>query len=300
MRLHTQLALATLALAVIACRAPVNTAPAPDLAPTTSTPPESRGFVSREVMVDGATYRYRVFAPTDRRGPLPVVLFLHGSGERGSDGALQTFVGLGPAVKARDGGFPAIVVFPQSPNDSTWSGAPARAAIAALDAATQEFGGDRNRTYLTGVSMGGYGTWELALQNPGRFAAIAPVCGGVRPLGSGIIHLTNVPADSIAGPAYVAHQLAHVPTWIFHGSNDGAVPVAYSREMAAAMRAVGAPVHYTEYPGVGHNSWESAYAEPALWRWMFAQRLDRGRVVGQLLGRHSKGTVIGPAAGARP
>jgi predicted peptidase len=299
MRLHTPLALAALAAATLACRAPVNTAPGPDDAPTTTTPPESRGFVSREVTVDGATYRYRVFAPANRRGRTPVVLFLHGSGERGGDGALQTFVGLGPHVKARDGGFPAIVVFPQVPNDSTWAGAPARAAIAALDAATQEFGGDRDRTYLTGVSMGGYGTWELALVNPGRFAAIAPVCGGVHPLGGGAIHLTGVPDDSVAGPSFVAHQLARVPTWIFHGSNDGAVPVAYSREMAAAMRTAGAPVHYTEYPGVGHNSWESAYAEPALWRWMFAQRLDRGRVVGQVRGRYPKGTVIGAAAGAR-
>jgi len=286
MRLHARLAIAALAAAALACRAPAHTTPAPADAPSTPTPPESRGFVSRSVTVDGATYRYRVFVPEKRTTRLPVVLFLHGSGERGADGMLQTFVGLGPHVKARDGGFPAIVVFPQVPNDSTWSGAPGRAAIAALEASIVEFEGDRQRVYLTGVSMGGYGTWDLALHNPGRFAAIAPVCGGVHPLRGGPILVAGVPADSLAVAPWVASQLARTPTWIFHGSNDGSVPVDYSREMYAAMRSAGAPVHYTEYPGVGHNSWESAYAEPMLWRWLFAQRLERAA---------STGTVIGPA-----
>ena len=240
--------------------------------------PAPGGFVVRTTTVDGATYRYQVFVPRHAGGGgrPPVILYLHGAGERGADGELQTMVGLGPVVKGRAESFPAIVVLPQAPRDSVWSGAPARAAMQALDAALHEFRGDSTRVYLTGLSMGGYGTWQLALEHPGRFAALVPICGGIRSPGAvPTIRVAGVPADAADPYAYVAGRLVATPVWLFHGDADPAVPVGESRSMAEALRRAGGDVRYTEYAGVGHNSWESAYNEPELWRWLFAQRLGR-------------------------
>ncbi len=240
--------------------------------------PAPAGFVVRTTTVDGATYRYQVFVPrrAEGGGRPPVILYLHGAGERGADGDLQTMVGLGPVVKGRAESFPAVVVLPQAPRDSVWSGAPARAAMQALDAALHEFRGDSARVYLTGLSMGGYGTWQLALEHPGRFAALVPICGGIRsPRAVASIRVAGVPADAADPYAYVAGRLVATPVWLFHGDADPAVPVGESRSMAEALRRAGGDVRYTEYAGVGHNSWESAYNEPELWRWLFAQRLGR-------------------------
>src|SRR5438552_3041453 len=156
---------ASLLIAVLACHTS-----GPDRA--TAAP---AGCVARTTAVDGATYRYRVFVPRHMgRARPPVILSLHGAGERGSDGELQTMVGLGPVVRGRAESFPAVVVFPQAPLDSLWRGAPARAALQALDARLLEFRGDSTRVYLTGLSMGGYGTGQLALEHPRRVAPAAP------------------------------------------------------------------------------------------------------------------------------
>jgi len=144
--------------------------------------PSHGHFEARAVKVDGRTAHYQVFIPataTAAAGPLPVVLFLHGSGERGRDGVKQTHAGLGPYLRANPQ-FPALVVLPQVPNDEEWSGANNRVALAALDATLAEFGADPARQYLTGMSMGGYGTWNIALAHPQRFAALVPVCGALR------------------------------------------------------------------------------------------------------------------------
>lgn len=246
--------------------------------PVSPAPPE---FVTRSTTVDGSTYTYQVFVPhrPARQARSPVILYLHGAGERGTDGQLQTMVGLGPVVKARAESFPAIVVFPQAPPDSVWNGASARAAMQALEAALREFGGDPTRIYLTGLSMGGYGTWDLALEHAGRFAALVPICGGLHALHAfPNIRVTQIPPDDPDPYATAAARLAAVPIWLFHGEADRTVPVEESRRMAAALRRGGATVRYTEYPGVGHNSWESAYNEPELWRWLFAQRRARSAV----------------------
>src|SRR5205823_5096046 len=126
--------------------------------------------------------------------------------------------GRGPVVKGRAESFPAVVVLPQAPRDSVWSGAPARAAMQALEAVLREFRGDSARVYLTGLSMGGYGTWELALEHPGRFAALVPICGGIRsPSALASIRVAGVPADAADPYAYVAARLADTPVWLFHG-----------------------------------------------------------------------------------
>lgn len=242
---------------------------------TMPTEPDSGAFVERSVRVDGAAYRYQVFVPARkaRSGAAPTILFLHGTGERGSDGDKPTRVGLGPYIRAHADTFPAIAVFPQAPDGRDWNGVAAEIAFAALDAATEEFGGDRDRSYLTGLSMGGYGTWELALMQPQRFAALAPVCGGLTaPREERDLVVTPLRGEADP-PAALAQRLKHLPVWIFHGAKDDVVPPRESREISIALKAIGADVRYTEFPEANHNSWDPAYSQtPELWPWLFAQR----------------------------
>jgi len=234
------------------------------------------GFVRRELTSNGRRYAYQVFVPSAHLPrPLPVVLFLHGSGERGDDGEKQTEAGLGPYLRAQAADFPALVVFPQSPEGESWEGDTATMALAALDAATAEFDGDRSRTSLTGMSRGGYGTWSLALREPTRFAALVPVCGGItapgtRPdLDTLYVESTHAAGDPFAE---AARALRDIPSWIFHGARDDVVPPEQSRRMHAALRDAGADVRYTEFPDANHNSWDPAYRTEALWPWLFAQK----------------------------
>lgn len=230
------------------------------------------GFLDRSVTVDGYAHRYQVYVPRHAPRHLPVILFLHGSGERGEDGLAQTDVGLGHAIRLHPERFPAIVVFPQAPVNGSWrdGGALALAALAQVERA---FGTDRDRVYLIGISMGGNGVWQLGYQDPRRFAAIVAVCGFVAPLHG----FPGVLPDGAADPAgEVARRVAGVPAWIEHGTADPVVPVAESRRMAAALASAGSPVRYVELPGVGHDAWDAAFADPALAEWLFARR--RGMV----------------------
>jgi predicted peptidase len=200
---------------------------------------------------------YQLYAPA-LHGPLPVILFLHGAGESGTDGVRQTTVGLGPAVVRDPSRFPALIVFPQASHGYGWRGRNLADAVAALDDVIANFDCDVSRVYITGISMGGYGAWLLAWQQPERFAAVVPVCGGL---------------DRNAGtPATAARRLAKIPHWVFHGADDEIIPATESRAMVAALRAAGGNVRYTEYAGVRHNSWERAYGEKELIEWMLAQR----------------------------
>ncbi|WP_312237188.1 prolyl oligopeptidase family serine peptidase [Stenotrophomonas sp.] len=248
------------------------------LAGCASAPDASRGhFVARAVKVEGRTAHYQVFVPraaaTDV-GALPVVLFLHGSGERGRDGRRQTKAGLGPYLRSHADRFPALVVLPQTPAGEEWSGANNRIALAALDATLAEFGADPQRQYLTGMSMGGYGSWNIALDNPQRFAAIVPVCGAV--LAPRAVRPTLFVEDVAqeADPyAAIAKRLKHVPIWMFHGALDDVVPPEDDRRLKAAFAQAGADdVRYTEYPGGNHNAWDATYADAAMWDWLFAQK----------------------------
>jgi predicted peptidase len=236
------------------------------------------GFLDRTVVVNGHRYPYVVYVPRnfDASRAWPVILSLHGAGERGTDGVRQLQIGVAGAIRAHPERVPAIAVFPQAPEDSRWLGEPADAAIAALDEAVREFHGDPERIYLTGLSMGGYGTYHLALAHRRRFAALVIVCGGL------LEHKTTTAVQrspligGAADPyAAVAQALRDMPIWIFHGSDDDTIPVAESRTMAAALQQEGAPVHYTEYKGVNHAAWERAYGEASLWEWLFAQRRRR-------------------------
>lgn len=239
------------------------------------------GFLDRIVTVAGTSYKYQVYVPENwsPKQKWPVILFLHGSGERGNDGLQQIGVGIGAAIRKERSRFPAIVVMPQCAKDTWWLQQQAEAVVlASLTAATKEFHGDANRTYLTGLSMGGYGSWYLAAKYPGKFAAIAPICGGVvlpehvRATQPEIVKLAL--PDDPKSYQQVAEKIGKTPVWIFHGAEDPTVSVEESRRMNAALKAAGGDVKYTEYPGVAHDSWNKAYAEPELTTWMFSKSLS--------------------------
>ena len=182
--------------------------------------------------------------------PWPLMLFLHGAGERGGD--LELVKRHGPPKRIEDGkSFPFIVVSPQCPADSWWT-SELDALKALLDEIERDYRIDPDRIYVTGMSMGGAGTWALAAEQPDRFAAIAPVCGLVSPR--------------------IADFIKHLPVWVFHGAKDGTVPLSESEEMVEALRAVGAEPKLTVYPEAGHDSWTATYENEQLYEWLLAHR----------------------------
>jgi predicted peptidase len=248
--------------------------------PASARKPET-GFLDRTLTLNRLTYKYQVFIP-DNWSPSrkwPIILFLHGAGERGSDGLLQTEVGIAPAIRKGRSSFPALVVMPQCSAGHWWPEDPMQQlALGALAAATQEFAGDPRRTYLTGISMGGYGSWYLASNYPGKFAAVVPICGGIVPPANVLREQPELAKYSYAGEpksyADVAAKIGRTPVWIFHGDADTAIPVENSRKLNDALKTAGADVRYTEYPGVGHEgAWERAYVDPELLSWLFSKSL---------------------------
>jgi predicted peptidase len=203
---------------------------------------------------DGKEAKYVLFVPHDYKGDkaYPVILFLHGAGETGTDGEKQVKQGLGPAVKKVEKEFPAFVIFPQSQKGGWRAGsAEADRALAILDAVQKEFKIDPKRVYLTGLSMGGAGTWSLAAKYPERWAAIVPLCGG--------------------GPADSAKDFKDLPCWAFVGDKDAARTVESNKKMIEALTEAGGKPKFTVYPGVGHNCWDKAYADKELFEWLFKQ-----------------------------
>lgn len=245
-----------------------------------SCPPEAQ-FLERQVVLDGRAYRFRVWLPP-RYSELrrwPVILFLHGSGERGDDNLRQLTIGLPAAVTRNPDRYPAIIVAPQCALGREWYGEMETMALAALDQSIAEFHGDRNRVILTGISMGGAGAWYMA-RNPERWAAVVPVCGEVvrelddpfpldpPPDISTLLHAT----DPFAA---LAKRIGSVPVWAFHGADDEVIPVDQSRMMINALKNAGGNVRYTEYPETGHDAWDRAYDERELPLWMLLQRKGR-------------------------
>ncbi|MCK9525691.1 MAG: dienelactone hydrolase family protein [Limnochordia bacterium] len=194
----------------------------------------------------------------------PLVVFLHGAGERGEDLLLVPRHGLIRDVQeGRE--FPFIILAPQCPVDWTWD-----RSLDALDYLLEEiiaaYPIDTERVYLTGLSMGGYGTWHWACHQPQAFAALVPICGGAMPL--------------MGFPARV-EAIRHVPTWVFHGDDDQVVPRQESDKLVAVLQGLQAPIRYTKYAGVGHNAWSRAYAETELFPWLLEQRNMEFRLRGR-------------------
>jgi predicted peptidase len=237
--------------------------------------PPGEGFLDRSVTLGATRYPYVVYIPRDYnpRRRWPVVLFLHGSGERGNDALRATQIGAGAAIRSAPERVPAIVVFPQAPAESRWLEESADAAMAALDRVQREFHCDPHRVYLTGLSMGGYGTWHLAMAHPKRWAALVVVCGGLLPHATTTaVRQSPLNAGAADPYAFTAHAVRKLPVWIFHGTDDPVIPVDESRHMHDSLiQEHAADVRYTEYPGVGHNAWEKAYGDPAMWSWLLGQ-----------------------------
>ena len=233
------------------------------------------GFLDRTVKVGALTMKYQVYVPPtyDGHGSLPVILFMHGSGERGSDGLKQTQIGMPSQIRWHRDWFNAIVVMPQCPDDSVFRGVVADAAFAALEKSVKEFHGDRGRLYVTGLSMGGYGVWQEIVDHPGVFAAAVAVSGGLTPSADMDNLYVSVKGDDPY--AAVAALTKGLPIWIFHGGKDDVVPTVQARKLVQAMHDAGSDLKYTEYPDVGHGAWDPAYADAELWTWLFAQRLEK-------------------------
>ncbi|WP_395699715.1 prolyl oligopeptidase family serine peptidase [Aquabacterium sp.] len=235
-------------------------------------PRAETGFIDHSLVQGGQTWRYQVYVPADyaSRKDWPVTLFLHGSGERGTDGQRASLVGLGAAIRWNPQRHPGLAVFPQARPDTSWSGEQAEMALAALRQTLADYHTDPRRVYLTGLSMGGHGSWWLAYRHPQLFAAVLPVCGWLLPMAEWPAPVVP-PADGPAAAA-VARRLSALPLWIFHGEMDDAVPPEDDRAAFAALQAAGAAARYTEYLGLGHNCWDATYGSETVLRWMFAQR----------------------------
>ena len=187
----------------------------------------------------------------------PLMLFLHGAGERGTQ--VQRVAIHGPLSLVKQGtNFPFIIVAPLCPAGQLWENEP---LLQLLDRLTEKHAVDTNRVYLTGLSMGGYGTWKLGLQHAERFAALAPICGG----GSMI--------DVLLGTRHKKGEpLKSLPVWAFHGAKDDVVPVDESERMVKRMQKLGATnVTLTIYPEARHDSWKEAYADPKFYEWLLKQ-----------------------------
>ncbi len=248
---HLVLAVAGLALGTF-CSA----AAQPVTPPAT---PQARKFsrlITRTVTLEYLLHVPRAAAPEpDRRWPL--ILFLHGAGERGSDVWLVAKHGP-PKIVREQPDFPFIVVSPQCPAGRVWD---TDELLALLDEilATQPV--DPSRVYLTGLSMGGYGTWSLGLAHPERFAAIVPICGGGDPL------------RVLLPDPQKQEALRSLAVWAFHGARDPVVRLSESERMVEALRRAGVrDVELTVYPEAEHDSWTETYANPKLYEWLLRHR----------------------------
>jgi len=227
-------------------------------------------FEAREYKdANGAVLPYRLLKPNGygtSKKPHSLLVFLHGAGERGTNNTAQLRHGkkfMQTAAKE----YGSFVLAPQCPNGKRWSevywfatdhaisdtpAEPMRQVLELIARLQKEFRIDPDRLYVMGLSMGGFGTWDVVQRHPKVFAAAVPICGG--------------------GDESKAGRIAKLPTWVFHGAKDGAVKVERSRDMVKAIRAAGGNPKYTEFADAGHNAWTPAFSQPELLKWLFAQK----------------------------
>jgi predicted peptidase len=197
---------------------------------------------------------YQLFLPVeygkDAAKKWPLIVFLHGSGERGTD-LNRVKVHGPPKLVDKDPTFQFMVLSPQCPTGQRWN---SMVLNALLDEIEAKYAIDRDRIYLTGLSLGGFGTWDWAMAEPNRFAAIAPICG--------------------RGEVRGAKRIKQIPAWVFHGDKDEAVPLKDSKDMVEALEKAGGKPKLTIYPDTGHDSWTKTYENPELYKWFLEQKLS--------------------------
>jgi predicted peptidase len=230
---------------------------------------DSLAFAKLQFIEKQDTLPYRFLKPRkiESNTTYPLVIFLHGAGERGNDNEKNIkhikdlFTNNGNRMK-----YPCFVIAPQCPEKQLWIEAynapfsanpsgPMQQVINLLEKIIKDYPIDQTRIYITGVSMGGYGTWDAIARYPEKFAAAVPICGG--------------------GDEKTAHKIKIIPIWAFHGANDRTVPPEKSRSMIKALQNAGGSPGYTEYPNVEHPSWIHAYKDPYLMLWMFRQKRSK-------------------------
>jgi len=219
------------------------------------------------INADGDTLNYRqLVSDYDPISKYPLVIFLHGSGERGDDNEAQLQWGVMNFASSQNMKMhPSIVIAPQCPKNMSWGNfskedmslqpsptEPMKLLMELVNESIKNLPVDTNRIYITGLSMGGFGTFDAISRYPDLFAAAVPVCGG--------------------GDVSKSASISHIPIWIFHGALDAAVDPVLSRNMVEALTKAGAYPGYTQYPEVGHFSWIAAYSDPMMMEWLYSQR----------------------------
>jgi predicted peptidase len=245
---------------------------APLALPADDEKPDLTKLLDARTFKDGeASLNYRLLKPDGYDGTkaFPLVVFLHGAGERGDNNKAQLVHGIKDfASKANREKYPCFLIAPQCPKGGFWSNtersktmtmkkdpSPSGKLVVSLIAAIRkEFKIDEKRIYITGLSMGGFGSFDLLCRNPDLFAAGAPICGG--------------------GDPKACEKIAKIPLWVFHGDKDTAVPIALSVAAVEAIEKAGGKPKFTKYEGVGHDSWTRTYADPKFMEWLFAQKKD--------------------------
>lgn len=261
----------SIVLAVLTANAPAAPArkaakeplPEKQVAATQSKPTQSSEHFARTITLE-QKLDYLLFLPTDyeanRAAGWPLLLFLHGAGERGSDLARVKIHGPSKQFESNPN-FPFVLVSPQCPEGEVWN---VSALSGLLDSVIEKHNIDTNRVYLTGLSMGGYGTWSLGMAHPERFAALAPICGGGERLPVVLASRTK------------KEILQNLPVWAFHGAMDPAVPLEESERMVEALERAGVKdVKLTVYPEAGHDAWTETYDNPEFYVWLLEQKLER-------------------------
>ncbi len=270
------------------------------LLPHTGYAQDVSGFEARTLQgTKGLTLPYRLYTVKNPTPGMkyPLILFLHGAGERGTNNTSQLMANAGATVWAtapHQAKHPAYVIAPQCPDGKQWVdtdwglGSYSTTSVAVsdqlttaleiADAIAKEFSTDPARQYITGLSMGGYGAWDAVVRNPDRFAATIPICGSADPSKADLIKL--------------------LPIWTFHGDADGTVPVKGTRDMVAALKAAGSAVKYNEYPGVGHDAWDMTYANEDVIDWLFTNKKDLPAGMGGMGGMGGGAGTNGGGAGS--
>jgi predicted peptidase len=254
------------ALVIVGCGSDRSVAP-PDGGTTV---PEAGTFVKPAVTVNGESRAFQVFVPKayTTAKKWPVILYIDGSGGRGTDNTSQVEQALGAIVRARASTYPAIVVFPQLPTgESTSRSLMMNICLAELDWAVNKYNGDPARVYVTGISFGGGVAYQLAYENPTRFAALAPVAS----VYSDVSVTSNPSATPGSSYSLLASRLKTTSVGIWHGALDQGPPVTVPQSIYSALQAAGDNAKITVIPGMGHAIWDNVYADASFYTWLYAQ-----------------------------